>query len=273
MASLNTLFDEIKDTVNIDPKLKGLLQGLIENVKGKDDIIVELQNRVHFLENKVNEMEILPLRSGNFTQDVLAFFNEVMGVEVNSYDLKACHSLGPVSQNQKCVVIVKFVYFDIKKRIYGRKKLLKDILHPVNKQPVYITERLTQRDSELLDCSRGLGMYTVTYNCALQVFVSKADGGFQRHNLVDIKDADQIFKNKNPMMARQTNNARRQNPRVVQNNQNNFSRPPIVSVRKRDREITPNNVERNHLIDELYSRVSNPVKLVQFVESLQRDSP
>ena len=75
------------------------------------------------------------------------------------------------------------------------------------------------------------------------------------------------------MMARQTNNARRQNPRVVQNNQNNFSRPPIVSVRKRDREITPNNVERNHLTDELYSRVSNPVKLVQFVESLQRDSP
>ena len=57
MANLNTLFDEIKDTVNIDPKLKGLLQWLIENVNTKDDIIVELQNRVHFLENKVNEME------------------------------------------------------------------------------------------------------------------------------------------------------------------------------------------------------------------------
>ena len=126
MANLNTLFDEIKDTVNIDPKLKGLFQGLIENVKSKDDIIVELQNRVHFLENKVNEMEgysskdcvilqNLPLRSGNFTQDVLAFFNEVMGVEVNSYDLKACHHLGNVNQNQKCLVIVKFVYSDIKK--------------------------------------------------------------------------------------------------------------------------------------------------------------
>ena len=79
MANLNTLFDKIKDTVNIDPQLKGLLQGLIENVKGKDDIIVGLQNRVHFLENKVNEMERysskdcvilqkLPLRSGNFTK-------------------------------------------------------------------------------------------------------------------------------------------------------------------------------------------------------------
>ena len=67
---------------------------------------------------------------------------------------------------------------------------------------MYKTEKLTQRDSELLDYSRGLGMYTVTYNCAPQVFVSKADCGFQRPNLVDIKDADQIFKNKNPMTGK-----------------------------------------------------------------------
>ena len=192
---------------------------------------------------------------------------------MNSYVLKACHFLGLVSQNQKCVVIVKFVYFDIKNRIYGRKMLLKEFLHPVNRQPVYITERLTQRDSELFDYSRGLRMYTVTFNCAPQIFVSKANGGFQRHNLVDMKDADQIFKNKNPMITRQAINVRNQNPRGVQNNQNNFSRPPIVAVRKRDREITPNNVERSQLVDELYSRLPDPVKLVQFLESLQRDSP
>ena len=140
----------------------------------------------------------------------------------------------PCESKPKMCGYSEFVYFDIKNRIYGRKKLFKDFLHPVNKQPVYITERLTQHDSELLDYSRSLGMYTVTYNRAPQVFVSNADGGFQRHNLVDIKDADQIFKNKNPMMARKANNARKQNPRVVQNNQNNVSRPLIVSVRKRD---------------------------------------
>ena len=93
----------------------------------KKQLIDGLQNRVHFLENKVNEMERysskdcvilqnLPLRSGNLTQDVLAFFDEVMGVEVNSYNLKAYHPLGRVSQNQKFVVIMKFVYFDIKKK-------------------------------------------------------------------------------------------------------------------------------------------------------------
>ena len=64
------------------------------------------------------------------------------------------------------------------------------------------------------------------------------------------------------MMARQANIVRKQNPRVVQNNQYNFSRPPIILVRKRDIEITPNIVERNQLIDELYSRLPDPVKLV-----------
>ena len=138
-------------------------------------------------------LQNLPLRSENFTQGVLVFLNNVMGVEVNSYDLEACHPLGHVSQNQKCVDIVKFVCSDIKNSIYGRKKLLKDFLHPVNKQPMYITKVLTQRDLELLDYSQGLGMYIFTYNCAPQVFVSKADGGFRRHNLVHMKDADQIF--------------------------------------------------------------------------------
>ena len=99
------------------------------------------------------------------------------------------------------------------------EKAIIEFLHPVNKQPVYITERLTQRDLELPDNSRGLAMHTVTYNCAPQVFVSKADGGFRRHKLVDMKDANQIFKNKNPMMARLANNVRNQNPRVVQINQ------------------------------------------------------
>ena len=55
MANLNTLFDDIKDTENIDPLLKDLL--LIENVDTKDDIIVGLQNWVDFLEKKVSEME------------------------------------------------------------------------------------------------------------------------------------------------------------------------------------------------------------------------
>ena len=118
-----------------------------------------------------------------------------------------------VTQNFKQNVYRSFFPVNKNTFVINDIKLLQNFLHPVYKIPLYITERLTQRDSELLDYSRGLGMYTVTYNCAPQVFLSKADGGFQRHNLVGIKDADQIFKKKNSMMPRQANNARKQNPR------------------------------------------------------------
>ena len=68
MANLNTLFDEIKNTENINPKLTDLLRGLIQNVNTKVGIIVGLQNWVHFLENKVNEME-------RYIQKIVLFSN------------------------------------------------------------------------------------------------------------------------------------------------------------------------------------------------------
>ena len=85
-----------------------------------------------YIVQKIVILQNIPLRSGNFTQDVLAFFNDVMGLEVNSYDLKACHPLGPVSQNQNCVVIVKFVYFDIKKQNFMAAKSYLKIFAPCN---------------------------------------------------------------------------------------------------------------------------------------------
>ena len=63
-----------------------------------------------------------------------------MGLEVNCYDLKARHPLGPVSQNQNCVFIVKFVYFDIKNRIlwqnfWCQKNILKNLVSSSNFHP------------------------------------------------------------------------------------------------------------------------------------------
>ena len=58
---------------------------------------------------------------GNIIRDVLDLFNNILGLDVSDYDLKACHPLGIVSRNQKTSVIVKFVYFETKNRVYGRK--------------------------------------------------------------------------------------------------------------------------------------------------------
>ena len=85
----------------------------------------ELQNRVSFLENKINEKERyslkdctiihnLPLLEGSFTRDLLSLFSNVLVVEVNSYDLKAFHPLGVVCNNKLCSVIAKFVFFYLK---------------------------------------------------------------------------------------------------------------------------------------------------------------
>ena len=64
---------------------------------------------------------------------------------------------------------------------------MKNVLSQMNKEPVYITERLRKRDSDLFDYSRGLGMYTMTYNCIPQVLIANDNGGFRRHNLTDEK--------------------------------------------------------------------------------------
>ena len=120
------ILDSVKET--LDTKTADLFQCLIAAFGEQSMVIKELQNRVSFLENKVNELERysskdciiihnLPLMEGSFTDDVLSLFNNVLGVEVNSFDLKAVHPLGVVSNNKPCTVIAKFVYFDLKNRV------------------------------------------------------------------------------------------------------------------------------------------------------------
>ena len=79
---------------------------------------------------------------------------------------------------------------------------MKNVFNPVNKEPVYITEQLTKRDSDFFDYSRWLGMYTMTYNCIPQVLIANDNGGFRRHNLIDEKDADEIFARKNRLLLK-----------------------------------------------------------------------
>ena len=180
-----------------------------------------------------------------------------------------------MSRNQKTSVIVKFVYFETKNRVYGRKKFLKNVLSPVNKEPVYITERLTKRDSDLFDYSRGLGMYTMTYNCITQVFIANDNGGFRRHNLIDEKDADEIFERKNPLLLK--SNSRGINSTVrPQFNMTKSGRSTLLGKTrddflKRGRQISPD-LDNKQLMTELAQYTSDPVGLFHCVQTLQRDS-
>ena len=130
-------FETVKDS--LDSKTKDLFERLVICLQGKDSEIRNLSNRVNYLEVKVNELERysskdcviiqnLPMLHGNIIRDVLDLFNNILGLDVSDYDLKACHPLGIASRNQKTSVIVKFMYFETKNRVYGRKKFLKNVL-------------------------------------------------------------------------------------------------------------------------------------------------
>ena len=153
---------------------------------------------------------------------------------------------------------------------------MKNVLNPVNKEPVYITERLTKRDSDLFDYSRGLGMYTMTYNCIPQVLIANDNGGFRRHNLVDEKDADEIFARKNPLLlksnARGINSTVRPQFNMTKSGRNTLLGKTRDDSLKRGRQISPD-LDNKQLMTELAQYTSDPVGLFNYVQTLQRDSP
>ena len=124
----------------------------------------------------------------------------------------------------------------------------------MNKEPVYITERLTKRDSDLFDYSRGLGMYTMTVNCIPQVLIANDNGGFRRHNLIDEKDADEIFARKNPLLLK--SNARgiistvRPQFNMTKSGRNTLLGKTRNDFLKRGRQISPD-LDNKQLMTEL----------------------
>ena len=268
---------EILSTVQetLDSITVALFENLINATQEQSSVITKLHNRVLFLENKVSELERysskdcpiinnLPLLNGDYTKGVLALFTDVLAVEVTAYDLRAVHPLGVVSENKPCTVITKFVFFEIKNRIRGRKNILKNYVNPANKRPVFLNERLTQRDLELKNYAKSLGMYTTTFNSAPQVLVP--NGEYQRHTLVDFKDADDIFQKKKPLFFKQQMTA------SMFNMDNKDAKLKLQNSKdERKREQTPRTAETMNLAEKLKQLMDDRDGLVNFIDSLQKD--
>ena len=206
------------DVLNND--LRDLLSMIITNMEEKDRKIASLEEHVNILSKKVNEIERysskdciiinnLPLMHGsNYWVDILGFFHAALNIKVDRDQIVACHPLGPIKDvSNPPAFIVKFVYFDIKDRVWGRKHFLRDYSNPVNSKPVYLYERLTKRDSQLLDYMKGLGFKTTTNNCIPQVFVKRANGKLSTHNVIDAKDADSLLSCSNVIMQNKVSSA------------------------------------------------------------------
>ena len=155
------------------------------------------------------------MHGSNYWVDILSFFHAALNIKVDRDQIVACHPLGPIKDvSNPPAFIVKFVYFDIKDRVWGRKHFLWDYLNTVNSKPVYLYERLTKRDSQLLDYMKGLGFKTTTNNCIPQVFVKRANDKLSTHNVIDEKHADSLLSCSNVIMQNKVGDGVSVPPRI-----------------------------------------------------------
>ena len=143
-------------------------------------------------------------------------------------------------------------------------------MNPPNKRRVFLNERLTQRDLELKDYAKGLGMYTTSYNSAPQVLVPNTNGGYQTHTLGDFKDAHDLFQKK-PLLFKQQMTG--QNPPMFNIDNKDANLKLQNSKDKRQREQTPSNAETMNIFEKMKHLMDDRDGLVNFIKSLQKDSP
>ena len=58
--------------------------------------------------------------------------------------------------------------------------------------PIFLRERLTKADSDLLEYARGSGCKTTSHKLVPQIMI-KIENGVRTHNIVDICDVDEMF--------------------------------------------------------------------------------
>lgn len=259
--SIHETFELLSKT-SIDPLLLQFLTSIKNELEDKDKKINELECEVKYLSKKVNEIERYSSKDciiiknlpnkGNLLQDILYFFNDVMGVEVYAQDLKAFHPLGKPGEGKTPNVIVKFIYFGLKDRIWARKYMLKNTKKPHNGYPIYLFERLTKSDADLLNYANNLGLKTTTYNSTPQLLV-KTGSGVRFHNIVDVKDVDELFASGKAIPKKQSELA-------------------TASRVKRVRELSTPKRDEN-LLNKLKSLRNNPDELKEFIDGLQDGSP
>ena len=96
---------------------------------------------------------------------------------------------------QPPAIIAKFLHFDLKNRIWGGKKLLSGYQNQLNGRPVFLDERLTRADEDLMDYAQEKGAKFQTFNSQPQVLVQTVNG-FRAHTITSKVDVDELLENR-----------------------------------------------------------------------------
>ena len=192
-----------------DNGVKDILHKFLSKLITKDEIILQLQNRVTEVESRVLEtekysskdcliIENMPEVDGNLplATKVCAFFDLYLNWKSDETNFKACHYLSsPKIGRKPPAIIVKFVYFGEKQEVCGRKSWLAQKKNAKNGLPIFIKERLPKLQNELKTYAEQESLITTTQKCNVKVFQTNAEGQF-RSVVVNSKKAIDDIKEK-----------------------------------------------------------------------------
>ena len=307
---MGDLMEKLRESEGLDETSKEILKFLITENAAKNARNAQLESEVTQIKIKVNQIERyqskdclifrnLPFStSGTYLSDVICLIQNVLNVNIEPSDIKACHPLGRGSPFNPPPIIAKFLYFEQKERIWTRKGLLRNFQNPNNGKPVYIHERLSKYDLALKEDAEAKQLKVTTKNSAplVQIQSEGMTRYLELNSTKDIAELQPIAKKMDQVLNRFSMNAhssQRQASRTdtnsMQINPNNFntpvpklSKPPNftpgtpLSTKmpslKRVRESVEENEYRN-LLEELKSRRANKDELLDFVMGLISDSP
>ena len=289
---------------HLEDNVKQVLAQLVRDNDVKTQQIAKLESDVRHLNIKVNELERyqskdclifrnLPIGSnGSILEDTLAFIRDIMYVDIQACDLKACHALGPVVTDKPPAIIAKFVYFDQKERIWSRKRFLKNFVNPNNNSPVYIHERLSKSDKALKELAETNGMYVTTNNSAPVLHIQQDNGTVRPHVINSEQDVMELKHKatKNRQRSRPISNLTNERADGVNTRLEKHHIPPLTKQsilppctplttsipalkRGRNHFSPPSQIDEENILAELKARKDNDNDLLDYVKGLLSGTP
>ena len=89
-------------------------------------------------------------------------------------------------------VIVKFVHFDNKHKVYMARRLIAKTSNPLNGKKIYINERLPPLEARLRDEVSKMGYLTSSNNCVVSIKFAKHDGRTGYAPIKHINDCEKV---------------------------------------------------------------------------------
>ena len=172
-----------------EPNIQGVLTHLCSTnnklrvqIPHRDDKIVILENEITELKTRMSDQKQYPSKdclifskfpvnplSNTLPMDMSIVIQETFRYQVGPDCMKVCHPMKITGEN--IPIIIKFVYFNDKNEIFRRRKQLSGQLN--NGTQMYINERLSKADTEIIEESVQLALLSISKNCVVKVFRKK----------------------------------------------------------------------------------------------------